>query len=117
MPNKDRGERLKAGRRWYKRHRKERLASVRAYKRKQCEWYRNFKKTLKCDKCGETHPACLEFHHINGNKKKKILICKMANSGYSTASIKKEIAKCQVLCSNCHKKLHHPIIPPINKKN
>ena len=57
-----------------------------------------------CNKCPETHPACLEFHHRDPSTK-------LFNIGedygkHSWKSILAEVAKCDVLCSNCHRKLH-----------
>ena len=27
-------------------------------------WFKGFKKTLKCGRCPENHPAVLQFHHV-----------------------------------------------------
>ncbi len=62
-----------------------------------------YKKEFRC-KCGEDHPSCLEFHHVSGNKEKNI--SKMAKDGYALKTIKTEIEKCEVICSNCHRKVH-----------
>lgn len=56
-----------------------------------------------CIKCGENDPACLDFHHRNP-KQKDQPIARMRH--YSEERLKTEIAKCDVLCSNCHRKLH-----------
>ena len=63
---------------------------------------------MKCVKCGENHPACLEFHHNDPNKK-EYNVSKIVNSTYSIKTILKEIKKCTVLCSNCHRKEHFKI--------
>lgn len=52
-------------------------------------------------KCGEKDICCLDFDHIS-NKSKNIST--MLKDAYSWESIKKEIAKCQVLCANCHRR-------------
>lgn len=74
-------------------------------RRKGQEWVRQFKD--KCKNCGETHPACLDFHHI-GNKEAGI--ASMIHTTNITDALKKkiiaEIKKCEVLCSNCHRKVH-----------
>lgn len=59
---------------------------------------------LSCSKCSENHPACLDFHHL-GNKESNV--GEMVNLGRSKKRILQEIAKCIVLCSNCHRKLHY----------
>ena len=35
------------------------------------EWWQNYKKQFKCA-CGESHPACIEFHHHEKNKEKDV---------------------------------------------
>jgi len=55
--------------------------------------------------CGESHPAIIDFHHINQDTKKDD-ITRLVNKSLSIENIKKEISLCQVLCSNCHRKLH-----------
>lgn len=59
---------------------------------------------LKCSKCPEDHPSCLDFHHLGD---KELNIAEMANQGASKQRILKEVSKCVVLCSNCHRKLHY----------
>ena len=69
------------------------------------KWFKEYKSTLKCSKCDENHPATLDFHHRNKNEKKETI----SNLVWSRGSIKallKEIEKCDVLCANCHRKLH-----------
>lgn len=70
-------------------------------------WLAELKKTMAC-KCGETHPACLDFHHLN-TAEKVTEISTSINKGWGKARILKEISKCEVLCSNCHRKLHSDI--------
>jgi hypothetical protein len=66
---------------------------------------RELKSQLKCIRCGENHPACLDFHHRNP-KEKLMTVGQVFQRGWSISSIKKEIEKCDILCSNCHRKLH-----------
>lgn len=68
-------------------------------------WFLDYKRTLKCTLCGEDHPATINFHHKNG-KEKDNGVSYFVYNGYSTKRIMKEIKKCQILCSNCHRKLH-----------
>ena len=69
------------------------------------EWFRKYKKELKCIVCGENHVATLDFHHRDSTEK-DFTVSAMAGMGFSPKSILKEIEKCDVLCSNCHRKLH-----------
>lgn len=76
---------------------------------KRRQIFKEYKETLKCSNCDENHISCLEFHHIDP-KTKEGLVTKMV---YSTNKLQKEIEKCIVLCSNCHRKLHYNL----NNKN
>jgi hypothetical protein len=60
-------------------------------------------KAVPCQDCGRAFPAvCMDFDHRVGEQK-------LFNIGESTARIKSletmkaEIAKCDVVCSNCHR--------------
>jgi len=64
--------------------------------------------------CGEFTPCCLSFHHENGDKTGNI--SDMVNRGYGINRLQKEIDKCEVLCLNCHAKLHHKEKLDNNKK-
>lgn len=68
--------------------------------------YVGFKSQLKCSKCDENHIACLEFHHLNPEEKYDNL-SNMFLHGASKEKIEKELKKCIILCSNCHRKLHY----------
>lgn len=63
-----------------------------------------YKNSRCCEYCGETHQACLEFHHKDPAEK-KYTIARMMTS-YVWEHILKEITKCLLLCANCHKKKH-----------
>ena len=68
------------------------------------KWFQNLKNQLKCEKCGESHPACLDFHHINPSVKEKAVSLLIRNS--SKKKILEEIAKCKVWCCKCHRIWH-----------
>ena len=55
----------------------------------------------KCQWVGEFHPWMLEFDHINPATKLDE-VPKLVGKVVSWQRIEDEIAKCQVLCSNCH---------------
>jgi hypothetical protein len=58
-----------------------------------------------CLYCEESHPACLDFDHRDPEEK-LFGICEGIASGYSIKKLLKEIDKCDVVCSNCHRKRH-----------
>jgi hypothetical protein len=63
-----------------------------------------YKSTHPC-KCGVSHPACIDFHHKDPATKDRG-ISDLVSGGLSHSRLLKEIAKCDILCSNCHRKLH-----------
>ncbi len=61
----------------------------------------------KCEICG--YDKCidaLEFHHINP-KEKEIAISSGNIKSFET--LKKEVDKCILVCSNCHKEIHYKL--------
>ena len=74
------------------------------WKRKKIDWFWKFKEGLVCSKCGESHPAVLQFHHLRDKERE---IGRLVNSNCSQEKIMNEISKCVVLCANCHLLLHY----------
>lgn len=68
-------------------------------------WYQDHKSSLKCEECGFSHPAALDFHHRDSSTK-EFEVSSMPREGYSKESILSEIEKCAVMCANCHR-IHH----------
>lgn len=56
-----------------------------------------------CVDCGEKDIRCLDFDHVNGDKYKEVSYLVGASSINRVVA---EIDKCQVRCSNCHRKRH-----------
>lgn len=69
------------------------------------EWFVRHKATCVCARCPESHVACLDFHHRNPEEK-EFDVAKGVNNGCSIERLTHEIAKCDVLCANCHRKEH-----------
>lgn len=65
------------------------------------------KRFVGCCKCGEREPVALDYHHVEP-KLKDMPVSMMVN--FSHKRLKYEIRKCVVICSNCHRKLHHGLI-------
>jgi hypothetical protein len=57
-----------------------------------------------CVSCGESDTRVLEFHHRN-KIEKDMDLATMISGGYSLERIQSEIDKCDVLCTNCHRKI------------
>tara|TARA_R100000963_G_C4567576_1_gene53800 strand:+ start:31 stop:495 length:465 start_codon:yes stop_codon:yes gene_type:complete len=70
------------------------------------EMVNNEKSSRGCQQCGyNKSPFALDFHHIN--KKTKNVSYWFKTSYEQLKKIKKEWAKCIVLCANCHRIEHH----------
>lgn len=97
-------------RKWYQAN-KEKLGpakkkAVIAYRaRKSEKFYAIMAPRMKCIKCGEADRACLDFHHRNPSEKDGN-VSHMLQLG-SVENAMKEAEKCDILCSNCHRKLHY----------
>ena len=66
------------------------------------EWLLGYLKIHPCIDCGETHLATLDFDHVR--EKKKVNISVLIRRGQTLRVILKEVEKCDVRCSNCHRK-------------
>ena len=49
--------------------------------------------------CGEPDIVVLEFDH---QRDKLLDVSTLSREGYSLDKLKQEIAKCEVVCANCH---------------
>ena len=106
MPRVSKEKNAEYQRKWYaqnqelqKQRNRDRNETLRA-------WLRELKSTLCCTQCGENHPATLEFHHRDPSQKDRN-VAAMMRDGCGKKKIQAEIEKCDVLCSNCHRKHHY----------
>lgn len=59
----------------------------------------------KCETCGyDKCVAALEFHHKDPKEKDFAIGVKGYTRGWET--VKRELNKCILVCSNCHRELH-----------
>ena len=109
MPYKDpkvRKEKHKEySRKYYEKNKEKIIIATTKYSKRGKEKWDLYKSALHCARCPETHIACLDFHHIDPTEK-EYAISKLISSRMFTKAYK-EVKKCIVLCSNCHRKLHH----------
>ena len=98
--------RSKMGKNWYENNKDYQKANAKKhmteYRETAKEYVFNYLLTHPCVECGESNPVVLEFHHLSGKDK---AIAELTHAGVSIAKIQEELAKCQVLCANCHRKL------------
>ena len=74
-------------------------------KRKIYEWVDNHKSTQGCEQCGTKDKRCLQLHHRDSSTKKHS-VATLIGKGYIFKTVRVEVAKCEVLCANCHS-IHH----------
>lgn len=67
-------------------------------------WYIDYISKQKCNECGEDDSRCLEFHH---KLEKRFHVSYLLTSGHTLDFLKEEIARCELLCVNCHRKKHY----------
>lgn len=86
-------------RKWHQKNRDKRLKRRQERKQEIRRWVLDYLSSNPCVKCGETDPVVLEFDHLRD----KTLIVSRLIAGYGLDSVKHEVAKCQVMCANCHR--------------
>lgn len=60
-------------------------------------------KAKPCEDCGNRFPPeCMDFDHINP-RTKKFAVSSAAVGGRSVDAVQVEIAKCRLVCANCHR--------------
>ena len=67
--------------------------------------YKEWKKTLSCNRCGYDDYRALQFHHHTDDKEHNV--ANMLTKGFTLDKIKTEASKCEVLCANCHQIEHY----------
>ena len=87
-------------RKWYRKHHEEQVARTLQNRLNRRELFRAFK-SQPCMDCGQSyHWFVMDFDH-RGDK--TMNLSKMVQSGASWARILEEIAKCDLVCANCHR--------------
>lgn len=94
---------------YYRANRERMLALSRAaMERNKIEtkaWLSGFRQTISCSRCPEDDGRCLDFHHPDPSEKKDD-VSELVARGQSLRVVRAEIAKCVVLCANCHRMEH-----------
>lgn len=91
-------------RQYYNSNKEKMKSQSRTWKKTQRQKINEYKDNCSCAKCGESRNWLLDFHHIDPSKK-SFQISQGEAKGWE--KIKKEIKKCVVLCSNCHRDFHY----------
>lgn len=72
------------------------------------DWIDTLKDGKSCEKCGESRKWVLDFHHKTADDK-LFNISSMKRLQWGKARVIEEVKKCSILCSNCHRDLHHSL--------
>jgi hypothetical protein len=115
MTEEQRIKNLAAVHRYQDRNREKVKETWRNYYRKRYNKWVEFLTNLgydTCSKCGYNKCfAALDFHHRSNDRiNKHFTISQMMSKTFSEVNKQKvleEIKKCDVLCANCHRELHH----------
>ena len=101
MTEEEREDQRRRNRKHYHAHPEKMKSHRLASQRKNAKFVDSFK--IECELCGIKDKRVLDFHHV-GEKDKGVATLRVA--GYSLKRIALEIAKCIVLCANCHRIVH-----------
>ncbi|MBI4065995.1 hypothetical protein HY412_02285 [Candidatus Kaiserbacteria bacterium] len=74
---------------------------------KHYKWLSEYKKERGCSRCGIKDPRVLDFHHKKGEDKLFTIGGFRREVGFG--KLTEEIAKCIIVCANCHRILHDEI--------
>ena len=91
-------------RQWYERNRDRHIRAVNELRQARRTRNRDIMRQAKshpCADCGQSFPPyVMDFDHVRGDKAANVSA--MVSSA-TTADLLREIAKCDVVCSNCHR--------------
>ena len=78
----------------------------RVYKRQKRAWFETFK-AAPCMDCGVSYPPyVMDFDHRPGEEK-VLPVATMISDSWGRERIEAEIAKCDLVCANCHRVRTH----------
>lgn len=108
MPFKDSKERKAKQKeysaKYYAKNKEKTINRVKAVNRRNKTKWNEFKASLSCIVCGFSHPAVIDFHHIDPETKTDNVHRLVQRGRYAAAY--EEVKKCATLCANCHR-IHH----------
>lgn len=94
---------------WYEKNKVERRKQIRQANKiaiaRNRVYVDDYLKEHPCIDCGEQDIIVLDFDHVVGQKRYNV--SRMQSMAVSLSALKKEIAKCEVRCANCHRRITH----------
>lgn len=91
---------------YYSRNKAKEYRRVKTGRAERTSKFYDLKKMFVCVECGESHIACLDFHHTDPSNK-LFTISQNNVRDMAWEKVMSEMSKCVVLCANCHRKLHY----------
>lgn len=88
---------------WAKDNPEKRREIVREMRNRRYQEFLKLKESLSCIICGESDPACIDFHHLDENQKEY----QISDLVMSREKMVEELKKCVPICANCHRKIHY----------
>lgn len=87
---------------YYKKHKSKIIDRNNAKIQRNRDAVSAIKAKISCLDCNtKFHPVAMDFDHVKGEK--LMNVAEMVVHGFSLESIMAEIAKCELVCSNCHR--------------
>jgi hypothetical protein len=106
MPRKDKSLNAADFRKWYANNKKVHQERVKQQKERNFKEICEYKESTPCADCGKNYPYyVMDFDHRDPATKKFTIASKAKST--SRKQIWEEIAKCDVVCSNCHRERTH----------
>ena len=105
MPYKNKSDRIANAEKWNKEN-PLRVKEIQAKSKRDIyirnrNYVKNIKENGACADCGNKfHFAAMDFDHL---KDKTFNVSHLVKNDYSIKKIEEEIAKCDLVCSNCHR--------------
>lgn len=102
MPSKDKDKNAAYFKKWYENNREVQYKRIQDRKKRIAEDVKKYKESMPCMDCGQWFPHyVMDFDHRDPSEK-EVNIARIAASG-SLKRIWDEIAKCDLVCANCHR--------------
>jgi hypothetical protein len=103
MPYIDREKQLACQRKHYQNH-KQYYYDKNMRRQKELSDFVNLLKQKPCSDCGKNYPSyVMDFDHKDGEIKEHNIARMVLAQAFSKENILKEIKKCDLVCSNCHR--------------
>lgn len=91
---------LKSRLKWYKKNKRRQIAQQIKRRLGFVDYVRQLRDNPCADCGGRFPPECMDFDHVRGKKKFNV---SLKGNWTSKKRIDEEIAKCELVCANCHR--------------